>query len=62
MKLECSWCRKDLGFREPLGKAEITHGMCSSCLRLRVYPFVRHPRLSHPKHAPRPDRRPLLEK
>jgi len=59
MKLECSWCQKDLGTREPMSNLDTTHGMCPSCLRLRIYPFVRHVRESRSKEQARPDRRPL---
>jgi hypothetical protein len=62
MKIECSWCRKDLGYREPLQKGEITHGMCSRCLQMRVYSFIKHPRLIQPRPARRSNRRPLLGK
>ncbi len=62
MKIECSWCRKDLGYREPLKKGEITHGMCSSCLQMRVYPFIKHPRLIQPRPTPPSSRPPRLEK
>lgn len=62
MKLQCSWCRKDLGYREPLSNVETTHGMCPDCLNLRVYPFVRQFRITQPKSLPRAQRRPEAER
>jgi hypothetical protein len=62
MKIECSWCRKDLGCREPLQKGGITHGICSRCLQMRVYPFIKHSRLMQPRPAPPSSRRLRLEK
>ena len=63
MKLQCSWCHKDLGYREPMNNRKTTHGICAKCLESRVYTFVRQVRLSQAKMpAPRPIRRLLLQK
>lgn len=59
MKLECSWCQKDLGTREPVSNLETTHGMCPSCLRLKIYPFVKQVRVSQRKAAREADERPI---
>jgi hypothetical protein len=32
MKVICSYCRKDMGEKEPLDKKLITHGMCPECI------------------------------
>ena len=32
MKRVCSWCKKDMGEKEPLSDKSITHGVCSKCL------------------------------
>ena len=31
MKVICSWCKKDMGEKEPIGNNEISHGMCRDC-------------------------------
>ncbi len=31
MRAICSYCRKDLGHREPLEDPRLTHGMCDAC-------------------------------
>lgn len=31
MKIICSWCKKDLGEKEPLGDSTISHGICDDC-------------------------------
>jgi hypothetical protein len=31
MKAICSYCRQDMGEREPLDDPRVTHGMCESC-------------------------------
>ena len=31
MKVVCSYCRADLGEKEPLGNDMVSHGMCTAC-------------------------------
>jgi len=31
MKVECAWCGKNLGEKEPVEDTGITHGMCPAC-------------------------------
>jgi PAS domain-containing protein len=31
MKIICSFCRVDLGYKEPLDGDSVTHGMCDAC-------------------------------
>ena len=46
MKLECSWCHRDLGEREPVANNATTHGICPNCLQTRIYPLLRQVRPS----------------
>ena len=32
MRVICSWCKKDLGVKEPKEDHSISHGMCDACL------------------------------
>lgn len=32
MKVECAWCKKMLGEKEPLDDLQVTHGICSECM------------------------------
>lgn len=43
MKIICSYCRGDLGEKEPLEDLSVTHGMCEECLvwMTRVYGGMR---------------------
>ena len=29
----CAWCKRLLGFKEPLDDARTTHGICEECLK-----------------------------
>ncbi len=60
MKLECSWCHKDLGTREPLENHATTHGICPPCLGTRIYPLLRQVRTLPPKAIGRVVRPPEL--
>ena len=31
MKMICSYCRKDIGDKEPLEDSQVSHGMCQEC-------------------------------
>lgn len=31
MKIECAWCNKDLGEKEPLENKDKTHTICEEC-------------------------------
>jgi hypothetical protein len=31
MKVECAWCKKDLGSKEPLEDRSVSHGICPEC-------------------------------
>ena len=31
MKVICSWCKKDMGVKEPLEDDSTSHGMCDDC-------------------------------
>ncbi len=31
MRIQCAWCGKDMGEKEPLDNLETTHGMCAMC-------------------------------
>ena len=31
MTVICSWCKKDLGEKEPMDDRRISHGMCPDC-------------------------------
>jgi len=31
MKIQCAWCGKDLGEKEPLDDGRVTHGICQEC-------------------------------
>jgi hypothetical protein len=53
MKLECSWCHKDLGSREPAANDATTHGICPACLQTRIYPFLRQIRSAAPRQLAR---------
>jgi DNA-directed RNA polymerase subunit RPC12/RpoP len=33
MKIECAWCGKDLGEKEPLKDQATTHVICEKCFR-----------------------------
>jgi len=62
MKLECSWCHRDLGSREPIDNDATTHGICSPCLQTRIYPLIRQARLLQVKQAAaRPSREDVLD-
>lgn len=46
MKIKCSWCKKDMGTKEPFNNDEITHSICSVCqknLELEYAAFVAAP-------------------
>ena len=42
MKIQCAWCKKDLGEKEPLTDNSISHGMCSDCWD-EMFPGVSFP-------------------
>jgi len=56
MKLECSWCHKNLGDREPVANEATTHGICPACLQTRIYPFMRQMRPASSRTLLRPSR------
>lgn len=31
MRIECAWCKKSLGCKEPLDYDVVTHGICEEC-------------------------------
>jgi DNA-binding CsgD family transcriptional regulator len=33
MNVQCAWCGKDIGRKEPLEDTETTHGICPDCYR-----------------------------
>lgn len=39
MKIECAWCGKDMGEKEPLVEPGPTHGICDDCL-LHNFPHL----------------------
>ncbi len=61
MKIECSWCHKDLGSREPVANEATTHGICPTCLQTRIYPFLRQIRPAPPRTLARTSRPRLIE-
>ena len=30
----CAWCKRVLGFKEPLANPETTHGICEQCTKI----------------------------
>jgi len=33
MIIKCAWCGKNMGEKQPYDDKDITHGMCSKCLK-----------------------------
>ncbi len=33
MKIECAWCKLDMGQKEPLSDPAVTHTICEACQR-----------------------------
>lgn len=31
MRVACAWCKRDMGYKEPLDDPSISHGMCDEC-------------------------------
>jgi hypothetical protein len=36
MNVECAWCGKSLGEKEPLSNKNVTHGICEDCFNLEI--------------------------
>ena len=41
MLVECAWCKKSMGEKEPLDSDAVTHGMCPQCLLASGYVTIR---------------------
>ena len=33
MRVECAWCKKDMGEKEPFENSETTGGICPKCFK-----------------------------
>lgn len=33
MKITCSWCKRDMGYKAPIDDNSVSHGMCPECLK-----------------------------
>ena len=31
MKIECAWCQKPMGEKDPLNDERVSHGICKQC-------------------------------
>lgn len=39
MRIRCAWCKKTIGYKEPLEDESVTDGICDDCLA-RNFPSV----------------------
>ena len=31
MRIQCGWCRKDMGFKKPMEDPRVSHSICKEC-------------------------------